>query len=101
MRHTHSVCPLLAYDEAGKLIPPVDYRAILKGATAAIAFDLAHWSFSPRDGRPGSDTFVASIRRIDVLRRAAPEFLGAPKHVLDMLDPLPSTVSLGKRAKRE
>ena len=69
MRLTHCVIPLPAYDETGTLIKPVEYRASLKGATAIIRFDLAHWSFVARDGRPPSDTFMANIRRIDVLCR--------------------------------
>ena len=101
MRHTHVVIPLPAYDENGSLITPNEYRATLKGATAAIRFDLSHWAFSPREGRPASDTFVANIRRIDVLRTPPPEVRGGTKHVLDMHDPLPSNVALGKRAKKD
>ena len=74
---------------------------MLKGATTIIRFDLAQWSFTLREGKPGSDTFIANIRCIDMLRRPAAESSGAPKHVLDMLDPLPSMASLGKCVKRE
>ena len=101
MRLTHSVIPLPAYDENGSLIAPTEYRSALKGATAIIRFDLAHWSFAARDGRAPSDTFVANIRRIDVLRKPPPKFTGITKHILDMDDPLPSNAALGKRVKKE
>jgi len=101
MRHTHVVIPLPAYNEDGSLIASTEYHTTLKGATALIHFDLTHWAFAAREGRPASDTFVANIRRMDVLRRPAPQTTGVTKHVLDMHDPLPSNVALGKRAKKD
>ena len=101
MRDTHVVVPLPAYDDSGTLIAPGEYRATLKGATAVVRFDLAHWCFAAREGKAASDTFVANLRRIDVLRKPVPHSGGTLKHFLDMHDPLPSNVSLSKRAKTE
>ena len=101
MRETHIVIPLPAYDDNGRLIAPTNYRTTLKGATAAVRFDLSHWCFSAKEGKPASDTFVANIRRIDVLRKPPPQSAGTFKHYLDMHDPLPSNVSLSKRVKLE
>jgi len=99
MRHTHAVVPLPAYDFDGNLITPLEYRNKLKGAVAVVRFDLLHWAFPAREGRPASDTYVANIHRIDVLRNPITTSDRPTKHVLDMHDPLPSYISLAKRRK--
>jgi hypothetical protein len=101
MQSTHTVVPLPAYDEKGDLISPVDYRSKLKGALAVIQFDLEHWSFSAREGRIATDTFVANVHRIDVLEADSSTTHAPVKHVLDLHDPLPSTMSARKRQKRK
>lgn len=89
MQGTHCVIPLPAYDIDGNLISPREYRAKLKGALVVMRFDLTHWTISAKQGRPATDTFVANIRRIDILEESVPVSTIA-KHVLDMHDPLPS-----------
>jgi hypothetical protein len=89
MLGTHTVVPLPAYDAEGNLISPREYRSKLKGALVAMRFDLTHWAFPARAGRPAADTFVANIRRIDMLEDPVAVSTAA-KHVLDMFDPMPS-----------
>ena len=90
MQGTHNVVPLPAYDSEGNLISPREYRSKLKGALVVMRFDLTHWSFPAREGRSAADTFVANIRRIDLLEESLP-ISTTTKHVLDLYDPIPSS----------
>jgi hypothetical protein len=96
MQGTHCVVPLPAYDFDGNLLSPREYRTRLRGALVVMRFDLTHWSFPAREGRSAADTFVANIRRIDILEESAP-VSATPKHILDMHDPLPSAKKRQKR----
>jgi hypothetical protein len=77
MTSTHRVTQLPAYDIAGKLIQPGQYKKTLMGAVVRASFALRHWNIvSKEEGVAGHDSYAADIDSIRVIV-AAPPFLAA------------------------
>ncbi|KAJ7281448.1 hypothetical protein C8J57DRAFT_1495107 [Mycena rebaudengoi] len=76
MTSTHRVTQLpTAYDIAGKLIQPGQYKKTLMGAVVRASFALRHWNIaSEEEGVVGHDSYAADIDSIRVIV-AAPPFL--------------------------
>ncbi|KAF8137241.1 hypothetical protein EV363DRAFT_1157289, partial [Boletus edulis] len=65
---THDICPVPAFDSSGKLIPPSQYEARLKGATVEVHFTLAH-HFIKKIKR---HVYSTQLRKLEVLRGPDP-----------------------------
>jgi hypothetical protein len=90
MKNTHRVVPIPAYDIAGKLIPPTDYRAQLMGAVVELYFTLTHWSIGPKDKVPRSDTYVADIVSMRVVSPPKTPMVSPRKRKTFACDPMSS-----------
>ncbi|KAG6380917.1 hypothetical protein JVT61DRAFT_5309 [Boletus reticuloceps] len=60
---THDLCPLPAYDKKGRLIPPTQYEAMLKGAMVEAHFALIHHYIKSSKRH----IYVAMVRKLQIL----------------------------------
>lgn len=65
---THNLCPLPAYDKKGRLIPPMQYESMLKGATIEVCFAFIHHYIKTDHHH----IYMAMVRELRILRSPAP-----------------------------
>ncbi|KAM6490330.1 hypothetical protein JOM56_014307 [Amanita muscaria] len=88
MVNTHRVNYVDAYDIQGKRIKPGDYRKRLQGALVLMRFTMTHWAFKAKPGQLATDTFVADIVSIRMLKPAeVPKKLASQKRKFQETDP--------------
>lgn len=68
IKNTHIANPIPAYDINKHLICPLDYQAILEGATVRAQFHLMHWFIN------GKHFFTAGMDKIQVVQEPPANF---------------------------
>ena len=71
LEDTHTVAPLMAYNEKGTRISPEELSSIVKGALIELTFTLCHYHI--KNSTQNYDTYTGNIEQIIILERAPPK----------------------------
>ncbi|EDR08202.1 uncharacterized protein LACBIDRAFT_327239 [Laccaria bicolor S238N-H82] len=71
LEDTHTVAPLMAYNEKESQILPEELPSILKGTLVEVTFTLRHYRI--KNATQDNDTYTGTIEQIIILERAPPK----------------------------